>query len=147
MARKLRIQYPGALYHIINRGNYRRDVFATVGAAQAFEHAMDEVCRRFNWRLHAYVIMRNRFHFALETPQPNLSEGMHWLEGTFAVRFNRFRQELGHLFQGRYDAILLEDATILTRVIHYIHLNPVRATIVAPSACSTFRWSSLTPSD
>jgi putative transposase len=92
---------------------------------RAFERAVDETCRRFAWRLHAYVIMRNHFHFALETPQPNLSEGMHWLQSTFAIRFNRFRNERGHLFQGRYDAILLEDDTILTRVVHDIHLNPV----------------------
>ncbi len=143
VARKLRIQYPGAPYHIFNRGNYRRDVFATVGAAQAFERAVDETCRRFAWRLHAYVIMRNHFHFALETPQSNLSQGMHWLQSTFAIRFNRFRQERGHLFQGRYDAMLLEDDTILTRVVHYIHLNPVRAHLVAPDACTTFRWSGL----
>jgi putative transposase len=143
VARKSRIQYPGALYHIINRGNYRRDVFATVGAAQAFERVMDEACRRFAWRLHAYVIMRNHFHFGLETPQPNLTEGMHWLQSTFAIRFNRFRQERGHLFQGRYDAILLEDDAILARVVHYIHLNPVRAHIVEPAGCATFRWSSL----
>lgn len=143
VARKLRIEFPGALYHVINRGNYRRDVFDSVGAAQAFERAVDETCRRFSWRLHAYVVMRNHFHFALETPQPNLSAGMHWLQSTYAIRFNRFREEHGHLFQGRYHAIILEDAAVLTRVVHYIHLNPARAGIVEPAACGTFRWSSL----
>lgn len=143
MARMLRIQYEGALYHVINRGNYRRDVFGTIGAAQAFEQTLAETCLRYQWRLHAYVIMRNHFHFALETPQPNLVDGMHWLQGTFATRFNRFRGERGHLFQGRYQALLVEDAAALARVIHYIHLNPIRAKIVEPAACLSFRWGSL----
>jgi REP element-mobilizing transposase RayT len=78
---KITHSVPGcSISHIINRGNYRRDVFATVGATQAFKCVMDEPCRRFDWRLHAYMIMRNHFHFALETPQPNLTEGMHWLQ-------------------------------------------------------------------
>lgn len=143
MARRLRIQYPGALYHVINRGNYRRDVFETAGAARAFELAMAEACLRHRWRLHAYTIMRNHFHFALETPLPNLVRGMHWLQGAFASRFNRFRGERGHLFQGRYEALLVENTAALVRVIHYIHLNPVRAKIVPPHQCGGFRWSSL----
>jgi REP element-mobilizing transposase RayT len=109
----LRIQYPGALYHVINRGNYRRDIFESIGAAQAFEQAMAEVCLRYRWRLHAYAIMRNHFHFALETPRPNLVQGMHWLQGAFASRFNRFRRERGHLFQGRYDALVVEDTVFI----------------------------------
>lgn len=139
----LRIQYEGAFYHVINRGNYRRDVFETPGAAHAFEQTLTEACLRYRWRVHAYAIMRNHFHFALETPQPNLVDGMHWLQGTFATRFNRFRSERGHLFQGRYQALLVEDAAALVRVIHYIHLNPVRANIVEPAACAAFRWGSL----
>src|SRR5476651_1625398 len=70
MPRKLRIQYAGALYHVINRGNYRRDVFESAGAAQAFIAVLEEVLPRFGWRLHAYVIMRNHFHLALETSRP-----------------------------------------------------------------------------
>jgi len=143
MARMPRIQYEGALYHVINRGNYRSAVFETSGAAAAFEAALAETCVRHNWRIHAYAIMRNHFHLALETPQANLVEGMHWLQGTFASRFNRFREEHGHLFQGRYKALLVEDAAALLRVIHYIHLNPVRAHLVAPAFCATFRWGSL----
>lgn len=138
-----RIQYEGALYHVINRGNYRSAVFETRGAAAAFEAALAETCVRHNWRIHAYAIMRNHFHLALETPHANLVEGMHWLQGTFASRFNRFREEHGHLFQGRYKALLVEDAAALLRVIHYIHLNPVRAHLVAPAFCATFRWGSL----
>lgn len=143
MARMPRIQYHGALYHVINRGNYRRDVFESSGAAQAFEAALAETCLRQGWRVHAYAVMRNHFHLALETPRPNLVEGMHWLQGTFASRFNRFRDEQGHLFQGRYKALLVEDSAALLRVIHYIHLNPVRAQFVPPGFCATFRWGSL----
>lgn len=98
---------------------------------------------RHGWRIHAYVIMRNHYHLAVETPQANLVAGMHWLQGTFASRFNRYRVERGHLFQGRYQALLVEDASALFRVINYINLNPVRAGIVGPSAIATFRWGSL----
>ena len=95
MARRLRISFAGALYHLINRGNYRCDVFATDAAARAFLITIDETCRRFGWRVHAYVIMSNHYHLAVQTPQANLSEGMHWLQSTYATRFNRFRGERG----------------------------------------------------
>jgi putative transposase len=143
VARTLRIEYEGALYHVINRGNYRRDVFETAGAAQAFVTALEQAAERYRWVVHAYVVMRNHFHLAVETPQPNLGDGMHWLQSTLGVRFNRFRGERGHLFQGRYQALLMEDREILSRVVDYIHLNPVRAGIVATDQVSAFRWSSL----
>ncbi len=143
MARKLRIEYEGALYHVINRGNYRGDVFGSVGAAEAFTAALAETCEQFGWRLHAYVIMRNHYHLALETPQPNLVSGMHWLQSTYSTRFNRFRSENGHLFQGRYQSLLVEDRAALVRVVNYIHLNPVRAGIVSAENIPGFRWSSL----
>ncbi len=143
MARKLRIEYPGALYHVINRGNYRRDVFESAGAAEAFVTALREAVAQYGWKLHAYVVMRNHYHMALETPQPNLVEGMHWLQSTLATRFNRFRKESGHLFQGRYQALLIENADALCRVVDYIHLNPARAGIVAADQLVGFRWSSL----
>ncbi len=143
MARKLRIQYPGAIYHVINRGNYRRDVFETVGAARAFEATLAEGCARFGWRIHAYVIMRNHYHLALETPGAHLVDGMHWLQSTFATRFNRYRAQRGHLFQGRYQALLVENDNALVRLIHYINLNPVRAGIVEAAAVGNFRWGSL----
>lgn len=143
MARKLRIEFPGALYHVINRGNYRQDVFTSVGAAEAFVRALVEATTLHGWRVHAYVIMRNHYHLALETPQPNLGVGMQWLQSTLATRFNRFRQERGHLFQGRFHALLVEDAAALSRVVDYIHLNPVRAGLIAPEQVAEFRWSSL----
>ncbi len=143
MPRRRRVQYEGALYHVINRGNYRLPVFSTVGAARSFEKALGEASEMYRWRIHAHVVMRNHFHLALETPRPNLAEGMHWLESTFATRFNRFRSERGHVFQGRYQALVVEDAAALFRVINYIHLNPVAARIVAASEVADFRWSSL----
>lgn len=143
MARKLRIQYEGAIYHVINRGNYRRDVFESVGAAQAFEQTLMEACSVSGWTLHAFVIMRNHYHLAVETPRANLAEGMHWLQSTFATRFNRFRGERGHLFQGRYQALLVENMAGLARVVDYIHLNPARAKIVTAERLADFRWSSL----
>ncbi len=143
MARGLRIEYEGALYHVINRGNYRRDVFESVGAAEAFVTALGEAAQRYGWKVHAYVVMRNHYHVAVETPKPNLGDGMHWLQSTLAIRFNRLRQERGHLFQGRYHALLIENREILARVVDYIHLNPVRAGIVAVDQVAAFRWSSL----
>ena len=131
MPRPMRIQYPGALYHVLNRGNYRSNIFSNEGASRAFLVALHEVVARYGWRLHAYVLMSNHYHLALKTPQPNLVEGMHWLQGTFCNRFNRYRRQNGHVFQGRYKAILLEDKAALARVVDYIHLNPVRAGIAS----------------
>ena len=144
MARQLRLQYPGALYHIINRGNYRRDIFEATGATVAFLSTLGETCTAHRWVLHAFTIMRNHFHLALETPEANLADGMQWLQATYACRFNRFRAENGHLFQGRYRALVIEDDAALINVVDYIHLNPVRAGIVLPTHAANYRWSSLT---
>jgi len=142
MARKLRIEYPGALYHVYNRGNYRGHVFREAGAREAFLKCLLEACQRCGWVLHAYVIMGNHYHFALETPQGNLVEGMKWLQATFANRFNRYRKERGHVFQGRYHAKLLEDEFALASVAHYIHLNPLEARLVRMETLGEFRDSS-----
>lgn len=142
MARKLRLEYPGACYHVINRGNYRADIFETEGAKKAFEDCLFEACGRSGWVLHAYVIMRNHYHLAVETPEGNLIAGMQWLQATFACRFNRFRNERGHLFQGRYKALLLEPGEALGQVCHYIHLNPVRAGVVTVAQLAEYRYSS-----
>ncbi|MCF3651688.1 transposase [Synoicihabitans lomoniglobus] len=139
----LRIQYPGAIYHVINRGNYRSDVFGSAGAAQAFVKTLEEAVAQYGWELGAYVVMRNHFHLAVRTPAGNLGEGMHWLQSTFATRFNRLRGERGHLFQGRYQAFVLQNEGVWARVADYIHLNPVRAGIVPVEHLHEFRWSSL----
>ncbi len=143
MPRPPRIEYPGAIYHVINRGNYRRDVFESVGAAQAFVQVVEEAVARFGWELGAYVVMRNHYHLAIRTPDPNLSAGMHWLQTTFASRFNRFRGVHGHLFQGRFQAVVLQNEGVWARVVDYIHLNPLRAKVVEPKLLPKFRWSSL----
>ena len=143
MPSKMRIEYEGACYHVINRGNYRSDVFATQGAAESFMRTLAQTAERYAWKVHAYVLMRNHYHLAIETAQPNLSVGMHWLQCTFASRFNRFRKENGRLFQGPFKALLIEGRQALRRVVDYIHLNPVRARVVAPAQVGQFAWSSL----
>ncbi|MBC8009209.1 MAG: transposase [Burkholderiales bacterium] len=143
MARKLRIEFAGAIYHVLNRGNYRRDLFLSSGEAKAFVLTLEEATKIFGWRVQSYAVMRNHYHIALQTPQPNLVDGMHWLQSTFATRFNRFHGERGHLFQGRYQSLLVEDDASLARLVNYIHLNPVRAGIVTPDQVAAFRWSSL----
>lgn len=142
MARKLRLEYPGAIYHVINRGNYRSDVFETAGARQAFADCLFEACQKSEWILHAFVVMRNHFHLAVETPAGNLVAGMQWLQSTFATRFNRRRGERGHLFQGRYKALLVEGDTALGQLCDYLHLNPVRAGVVPVARLAEYRPSS-----
>ncbi len=143
MPRRIRIQFPDARYHVINRGNFRQPVFATAGAAAAFERTLAQAVERYRWRTHAYVVLSNHFHLAIQTPEPNLAEGMHWLLTTFCSRHNRFRGRHGHLFQGRYKALLIQDETHLRNVVDYIHLNPVRAQLVGAAAVGTYRPSSL----
>jgi putative transposase len=114
-----------------------------VGAAEAFLKVLFQAASQYAWKVHAYVLMRNHFHLALETEGPTLVEGMHWLQSTLATRFNRYRDENGHLFQGRYRAILVEDYAAMGRLADYIHLNPVRAKVVAVEHLGGYRWSSL----
>ncbi|MBI2496555.1 MAG: transposase [Opitutae bacterium] len=142
MARKLRLEFPGAVYHVINRGNYRAYVFKSAGAKQAFEECLFAACARSGWLLHAFVIMGNHYHLALETPQGNLVAGMQWLQSTFANRFNKLRGERGHLFQGRYHSLLVEEGEALGLLCHYLHLNPVRAGLVPVGRLGEYRHSS-----
>jgi REP element-mobilizing transposase RayT len=142
MARKLRLEFPGAIYHVINRGNYRQFVFKSAGAKQAFEDCLFAACERSGWRLHAFVVMGNHYHLALETPRGNLVAGMQWLQSTFANRFNKLRGERGHLFQGRYKSLLVEEGPALGQLCHYIHLNPMRAGLVTAERLAGYRQSS-----
>lgn len=142
MPRKLRLEFSGACYHVINRGNYRADIFQTAGARSAFEACLFEASAKSGWLVHAFVIMRNHYHLAVETPQGNLVAGMQWLQATFANRFNKLRGERGHLFQGRYKALLVEPGEALGQVCHYLHLNPVRAGVVPVERLGEFRHSS-----
>lgn len=142
MARKLRLEFPGGCYHVINRGNYRSWVFREDGTKAAFEACLLAVCERCDWQLDAFVIMGNHYHLALETPRGNLVSGMQWLQATFATRFNRLRDERGHLFQGRYKALLVEPGAAMGQVCDYIHLNPVRAGIVSVERLREYRHGS-----
>jgi REP element-mobilizing transposase RayT len=143
MARKLRIEYPDALYHVINRGNYRANIFASQGARAAFMKALDEACERTGWLVHAWCLMSNHYHLALRTPDANLVSGMQWLQTTFASRFNGFRKERGHVFQGRYKAFNFEPGRALGSLCHYIHLNPVRAHMMSIDGAAEWGGSSL----
>ena len=143
MARKLRLEYEGAVYHVINRGNYRADIFRDDGAKQAFLACLEEACEKTGWRVHAWSVRSNHYHVALETPQANLVSGMQWLQGTFATRFNRYRRECGHLFQGRYKSPIVDPGEALGPLCHYIHLNPVRAGVVTVEPLADWPWTSL----
>ena len=143
MARSLRIEYPGAVYHVFNRGNYRTRIFSQEQAKQSFEDCLFNACVRYNWRLYAYGLLSNHYHIAIETPEGNLSMGMQWLQSTFANRFNRAHLSHGHLFQGRFKSLVVERDEYLGPLIHYIHLNPIRASIVQRDAIETYRWSTL----
>jgi len=139
----LRIEFVGGCYHVINRGNYRRGLFSDGGAAEAFERVLGEAASRFGWRVHAYVVMRNHFHLAVELTEPNLSAGMKWLQGTWIRRNNSLRRIVGRPFQGRYKALVVAPGHAFGQVCHYIHLNPVRARLCAAAEVTTYRWSSL----
>jgi REP element-mobilizing transposase RayT len=117
-------------------------VFRTEGAKKSLLKSLAEVADKLDWQIHAWVIMTNHFHVALETPSGNLVNGMKEWQGTFATRFNRLRKEQGHIFQGRYKSLLVEPGR-LGSLCHYIHLNPVRARICGASELSDWAWSSL----
>jgi len=136
------MEYAGACYHVINRGNYRRWVFEHEGTKEAFEVCLAEAVVRFGWLVHGWVVMGNHFHVAVQTPEANLCRGMQWLQTTFVTKFNRLRSEHGHLFQGRYRAILTQPGEALGRVCRYIDLNPVRARIATVETLETYRHGS-----
>ena len=145
MARKLRIQYPGAVYHVMNRGDHREAIFKDDQDREVFLRSLDQACQKAQWQVHAYCLMRNHFHLVIETPQPTLVAGMKWLLGTYTSRFNRRHRQFGHLFSGRYKALLVDGSGdgYLKTVCDYVHLNPVRARqIEAGQPLQAFRWSS-----
>src|SRR5260370_19760894 len=141
MARAIRIQFPGAVHHITSRGNERRRIFRADADRRKFLELLAEAVSRFAWSLTGWVLMSNHFHLVLETPEHlTLSEGMQWLNGTYADWFNRKYKRVGHLFQGRFKSFLIEKEADLLEVLRYVVLNPVRAGMVErPEA---YRWSS-----
>ena len=104
---------------------------------------LDQACRKFSWELSAYCLMGNHFHLCVGTPLGNLSAGMRWLQGSFASRFNRYRKESGHLFQGRFKSLAVEPGRHWIDLVDYIHLNPVRAGIADVATLGKYPWTSL----
>ncbi|BCA54019.1 hypothetical protein W02_11590 [Nitrospira sp. KM1] len=140
MARPLRIEYPGAVYHVTNRGNARHNIVANDRDRAQFLTLLAHVIGRFGWLCHAYCLMDNHYHLLLETPRPNLSRGMRQLNGRYTQAYNRRHQRVGHLFQGRFTAILVEKDAHLLELCRYVVLNPVRAKMVTHPRLWT--WSS-----
>ena len=140
MARALRIDFPGAVHHITSRGNERRPIFVDDRDREMFLHYLGQAIIRFGWSVTAYVLMTNHFHLVVQTPEPNLSRGMQWLNTAYVVWFNRRHERSGHLYGGRFKAFLIEKESYFTTVLRYVVLNPVRANIVMRP--EDYRWSS-----
>ncbi len=139
MARPLRIQFAGALYHVTSRGDGRDDIFLGDEDRKLWLEVLEQIYRRFNWIVHAYCQMGNHYHLLVETPASNLSKGMRQLNGVYTQRFNSHHNRVGRVFQGRYKAILVQKEAYLLELSRYIVLNPVRARMVR--AARDWRWS------
>lgn len=140
MARPLRIEYPGAYYHVMNRGNAGQRVFGGNKEREKFLEYLGKAADRYFTKIHTYCLMSNHYHLLIETPEPNLSTTIQWLNVSYAAYYNKKHDRRGHLFQGRYKAILIEADEYLTELSRYIHLNPVRASMVKEPA--EYQWSS-----
>jgi len=150
MARQLRFEYPGAVYHIMARGDGGKCIFPGKEDHGSFLHWLEQVCGSHGWRVHARVLMGNHFHLLLETPEANLTSGMRVLLGAFSQAWNRRHQRRGHVFQGRYKAVPVTggraaDAHYFKVVADYIHLNPARAMLAGggQGRLAAYPWSSL----
>ena len=145
MARKLRVEYPGAIYHIMNRGDRREPIFKDDADRQRFVETLGEACAKTGWQVQAYCLMPNHFHLVIETPQANLVAGIKWFLGVYTSRFNRRHKIFGHLFSGRYKSLIVDGSGsgYLKTVCDYVHLNPVRARLLGPQErLESYRWSS-----
>jgi len=145
MARKLRVEYEGALYHVMNRGDRREAIFLDDEDRQCFLTTLGQACTKTGWQVHALCLMPNHFHLVVETPQPNLVAGMKWFLGTYTGRFNRRHKFFGHLFSGRYKALIMDGSGngYLKTACDYVHLNPVRARLLKPQQpLRAYAWSS-----
>jgi REP element-mobilizing transposase RayT len=151
MARQIRIEFAGAFYHVMNRGNNGDKIFFGKEGQGSFLKVLSETCQRTGWIVHAYVLMGNHYHLLIETPEANLVAGMKWLQGTYTQRVNVYMKRRGHLFQGRYKAQLVNADTTESRyfqtVADYIHLNPARAKMTGKGkkwgTLKDYPWSSL----
>jgi putative transposase len=140
MSRPLRIEYAGAVYHITSRGNEKKAVYKEDVDRETFLDTLFQVSKRYNWICHAYCLMNNHYHLIIETPDGNLSAGMRQLNGVYTQTFNKRLKRVGHLFQGRYKAILIQKESHLLEVCRYVVLNPVRAKAVERP--ELWKWSS-----
>jgi REP element-mobilizing transposase RayT len=140
MARPLRIELAGGLYHVTSRGDRREDIYLCDDDRLAWLLVLAQVCERFNWRCHGWCQMTNHYHLVVETIEGNLSQGMRHLNGVYTQHVNRAHQRVGHVFQGRYKAVMIEKEGHLLELARYVVLNPVRAGMV--SDAGQWRWSS-----
>jgi putative transposase len=140
MSRPLRIELAGGLYHVTSRGDRREAIYLSDADRQQWLTILAEVCQRFNWRCHAWCQMTNHYHLVVETPEANLAQGMRQLNGVYTQYVNRAHRRVGHVFQGRYKAILVERDAYLVELSRYVVLNPVRAGMV--SLPGEWPWSS-----
>ncbi len=144
MARPLRIQYPGAYYHVTSRGNERKDIFRSRRDREKFLEYLQSATQRYGARIHCYCLMSNHYHLLMETPEGNLSQIMQHINGSYTTYHNIKRKRAGHLFQGRYHALLVEADAYALELSRYVHLNPLRAGITEPpeehpwSSCSSY---------
>src|SRR6476660_2609140 len=145
MARSLRVEYPGAIYHLMNRGDRREPIFKDDEDRQRFLGTLGEACVKTGWQVHASCLMSNHFHLVIETLQANLVRGMKWFLGVYTSRFNRRHKLFGHLFSGRYKSLIVDGSGsgYLKTVCDYVHLNPARAKLIRPgNKLIDFVWSS-----
>lgn len=140
MARQWRIEYPNAIYHVMSRGNGGQDIFLSDNDRTLFLSLLEELFERYNIQIHAYVLMGNHYHLLVKTVEPNLSMAMQWFGTTYTRKFNIANQTGGHLFQGRFKSIIVQNDAYLLRLSCYIHRNPLRAGIVERLA--DYSWSS-----
>jgi len=140
MARPLRVEFPGAVYHVTSRGNARQSIFIDDENRGRFLDVLSIVVERFKWLCHAYCLMENHYHLLIETPNGNLSKGMRELNGVYTQWFNQRDRRVGHLFQGRYKAIIVEKDNHLLSLCRYVVLNPLRVGLIKKP--EQWRWSS-----
>ena len=140
MARPLRIEFSGALYHVTSRGNAREDIYHDDEDRSVFLDILARACERYHWLCHAYCLMSNHYHLLIETNAATLSKGMKYLNGSYTQQYNRLYQRVGHVFQGRFKAILVERDAYWLELARYIVLNPVRAKMVR--SAKDWPWSS-----
>jgi len=146
MPRQLRVEYPGAIYHVMDRGDRREDIFVDDVDRQDLLKTLAEACQKTDWQIHAYCLMRNHFHLVLETPNANLVDGMRWFLSAYTIRLNHRQKLFGHVFSGRYKALIVEGSGhgYLRTACDYVHLNPVRARLLqAEERLLAYPWSSL----